>query len=81
MVKKFYKLFYLLPILCCQLSFAQQRTITGVVYDPENRPLPGTSVTVKGTYTSTLTNEDGRYAIDAASGQVLVFSFLGMETQ
>jgi len=63
-----------------QISFAQTKTITGTVTD-DTGPLPGVSIIIKGTTTGTETDFDGNYAIDANTGDVLVFSFIGMETQ
>ena len=63
-----------------QLSFAQTKTITGTVTD-DTGALPGVSIIIKGTTTGTETDFDGNYAIDANTGDVLVFSFVGMETQ
>jgi len=65
--------------LFVQLSFAQERTITGTVSD-ESGPLPGVSVLIEGTTTGTETDFDGNYSISANSGDVLRFSFVGMTT-
>ncbi|HTI05540.1 MAG TPA: SusC/RagA family TonB-linked outer membrane protein [Gemmatimonadales bacterium] len=56
---------------------AQQRTITGRVTSEQNTPLSGVSVVVKGTATRALTTAEGRYSIDAATGQVLQFRLIG----
>ncbi len=55
-------------------------TITGVVSD-NSGPIPGANVVIKGTNRGTQTDVDGRYAIDAKSGEVLVFSFVGLNNQ
>ncbi len=65
--------------LFVQLSFAQERTITGTVSD-ESGPLPGVSVLIEGTTTGTETDFDGNYSISANSGDALRFSFVGMTT-
>jgi TonB-linked SusC/RagA family outer membrane protein len=60
---------------------AQQVRITGKVTDAtDNQPLPGAGVAVKGTTRGTLTNAEGTYSLDAAVGEVLVFSFIGQKT-
>lgn len=71
----------LLLVLIVQLSFAQQKTITGTVTDEDGLPLPGVNVLKKGTSTGTQTDFDGKYSIQAEQGDVLVFSFLGMESK
>ena len=69
-----------LAMLFCFLTFAQQKTITGVVSDSSG-PLPGANVVVKGTTRGTQTNLDGKYAIQASVGEILVFSFIGLDDQ
>jgi len=59
-----------------QFSFAQEKTVTGVVSD-KTGPLPGANVVVKGTTRSTQTDFDGKYSIKAKPGEVLVISFTG----
>lgn len=57
---------------------SQQRTVTGVVRDGSTgSPIAGATVMVKGTNTSVLTNENGRFEIPANERQTLVASFLG----
>ncbi|WP_396174236.1 SusC/RagA family TonB-linked outer membrane protein [Flavobacterium sp.] len=75
--------FYLVVILMyfVQISFAQERTVSGTVTDVSGLPLPGVSIVIKGTSTGTQTDFDGKYSIKALSNQVLVFSFLGTKTQ
>lgn len=81
-MRKLIGLFTLLFLLGLQVSNAQVRTITGVVTDKsDGAPLPGVSVVVKGTLIGTATDVQGRYAIEANSENVLVFSFIGMKTQ
>jgi TonB-dependent SusC/RagA subfamily outer membrane receptor len=60
-----------------QFSFAQEKTVTGVVSDASG-PLPGANVVVQGSKTGTQTDVDGKYSIKAKAGDVLVFSFVGM---
>jgi TonB-linked SusC/RagA family outer membrane protein len=63
-------------------SYAQteKNIITGTVYFEDGSPLPGASILLKGTTAGASTDFDGRYTISAASGQILVFSYLGMTT-
>ena len=78
-----YTLFLLLFIsfLNSNQILSQDNTITGVVSDQDNIPLPGANVLIKGTMTGTLTDFDGAYSIEASQGQILVFSYLGLKTQ
>ncbi|MGG6231053.1 SusC/RagA family TonB-linked outer membrane protein [Tenacibaculum sp. SDUM215027] len=57
---------------------AQEKKITGVVSDSAG-PLPGVNVILKGTTIGTETDFDGKYSLKAKIGDVLVFSFVGMQ--
>ena len=60
---------------------AQTGTITGRIIDEENQPLPGATVTVKGTTVSSATDANGYFKLtNAPSGQqVLVAKFIGYD--
>ena len=60
--------------------FAQTRKISGNVTDESGAPIPGVSVTVKGTTTGTVTNPDGEFSLTVPENEVLSFSFIGMKT-
>lgn len=61
---------------------AMAQTVTGVVTSAaDDEPLIGATVIVKGTATGTSTDLDGNYSIQAAKGQTLVFSYVGMDTK
>jgi TonB-linked SusC/RagA family outer membrane protein len=60
-----------------QFSYAQEKTVTGIVSD-KSGPLPGANVVIQGTKTGTQTDVDGKYSIKAKAGDLLVFSFVGM---
>lgn len=55
--------------------------ISGVVKDSSGEPMPGVSILVKGTTSGTVTDVDGSYSLDAAPGQILLFSFIGYDRQ
>ena len=60
----------------------QKKTITGKVSDDKGEPLPGVSIVVKGTTIGITTDIDGNYTLEIPDeAEVLVFSFIGMETQ
>ncbi len=77
MRSKFKWIFTLLVAFTMQFSFAQEKTITGVVSDASG-PLPGVNVVVKGTQRGVQTGFDGGYSIKAKEGEQLVYSFMGM---
>ena len=74
---KFKWIFTLLLALSMQFSFAQEKTVSGVVSDATG-PIPGVNVIVKGTNRSVQTDFTGSYSIKAKAGEVLAFSFTGM---
>jgi len=78
---KFNGILVLLVVLMAQLTFAQERVVTGVVSDDAGMPIPGVNVLVKGTNSGTQTDFDGKYAIKATPTQILVFNYIGMKTQ
>lgn len=67
-------------LLIMNFSFAQESLISGKVTDANMENLPGATVLVKGTNRGTVTNADGKYVIQAASNETLVFSFVGFES-
>ena len=76
MKTKFKGILTLFLALVVQVSFAQQRTITGKVSDGSG-PLPGVSVVIKGSTIGTETGFDGKYSIKASSGDILIFRYIG----
>ena len=66
----------LLLAMVVQVSFAQEKTVSGTVTEVSG-PLPGVSVSIKGTAKGTETDFDGKYSIKAKTGAVLVFSYVG----
>ena len=63
-------------------GFSQNgNTITGVVKDGNGLGLPGVNVQVEGTNVGAATNWEGEFSIEAESGDVLVFSFIGLKTK
>lgn len=58
-----------------------QQSVSGQVTDENNEPLPGVTVSIKGSAVGTTTDLNGKYNIDASPGDLLVFSFIGYKTQ
>lgn len=68
-------------VLVVQLSFAQTKTVTGTVTDPDGLPLPGVNVLIKGQTSGTQTDFDGEYSLRVNSNQILEFRYVGFATQ
>ncbi|MGS4345478.1 SusC/RagA family TonB-linked outer membrane protein [Myroides odoratus] len=64
--------------LFVQFSFAQEKTLKGVVTE-DGFPLPGATVVIKGTTMGTQTDLDGNYSIKVKEGEVVSFSFIGLK--
>ncbi|MCG8701387.1 MAG: von Willebrand factor type A domain-containing protein [Bacteroidales bacterium] len=64
------------------ICFSATRTITGVVLDDQGQPLPGVTVTIKGTTQGTITDIDGKFTLQVNSEDAeLVFSFIGFQNE
>src|SRR3712207_3670705 len=64
------------------LSQDQTQTISGVITDSKERPLPGANVLIKGTRRGTSTDIDGRFVLNnVAPNAVLVISSQGYAAQ
>lgn len=60
----------------------QSKSISGRVTDATGETIPGVTITVKGTNLGTTTDISGEYRLtNIQENAVLVFSFVGMETQ
>lgn len=64
------------------VAFAQSRVVTGSVTDKQSLPLPGVSVTVKGTPKVVQTNNEGKFSITLEQNeQTLVLTYIGFTTK
>ncbi|RYU93296.1 vWA domain-containing protein [Emticicia agri] len=77
------KLLLLTLTLYLGFIFVQERTITGTVTSADdNFPIPGVTVTVKGTNKGTVTDANGKYSINVSTlHNMLVFKTLGYATK
>ncbi len=56
------------------------KTVSGVVTDADNLPLPGVNVLIEGTTFGTTTDFDGYYSINVKSDDKLIFSYIGFNS-
>ena len=77
-MKSYFRLLLcLIALLLGSTSWAlAQNIVTGTIVD-EQGPLMGVSVHVKGTTHGTITDMDGKYAVEANLGDELEFSYVG----
>ena len=69
-----------LGLMLCIVMYAQQ-AITGNVVDATGEPVIGATVMEKGTTNGTVTDFDGNFTLKVEAGKVLVFSYIGYQTQ
>lgn len=62
-------------------SIAIDAQVTGTVTDENGEPIPGVTITVQGASIGTVTDINGEFTLDAPENAILVFSFIGFETQ
>ena len=67
---KFSGILTLILVLVVQLTFAQEKTISGTVTDNTGLPLPGVNIIIKGTTNGTQSDFDGNYSLQAASPSI-----------
>jgi TonB-linked SusC/RagA family outer membrane protein len=73
-----------IPILLVLLQFltlslfAQSKMIGGTITDAKGQPLNGATIVIKGTNRGVSTGNDGKFAISAEPGSVLLISYSGM---
>lgn len=80
-MKKAYYILFL--TLLTSFNLLAQRTVTGIVTDKNGEELIGVPVHIKGTTIGTTTDIDGKYkiTIPEIENPILVFSYIGLETQ
>ncbi|PTS92815.1 hypothetical protein DBR27_19325, partial [Flavobacterium sp. HMWF030] len=78
MKEKFKSLTVLFFVLVMQFMYAQDRKISGVVSDVSG-VIPNVNVLVRGSKNAVQSNIDGKYIIQAKTGDVLIFSYMGMK--
>ena len=75
------QLLLLLASFAFGMSAAMAQSVSGKVTDGANgEGLPGVAVVVEGSNTGVMSDMDGMYRIQAATGDVLTFSFVGYNT-
>lgn len=82
-MKKLSLLIVFMALCSLQFLHAQSRQITGLITSAQdNAPLPGATVTVKGTSIGAISDVNGNYTINVPEDKnVLVFNFVGMKAQ
>jgi len=81
MSEKFFRFFVLVAVFTTQFAFAQTKSITGTVTEPNGEPLLGATVLVEGTSNGTSTDFDGNFSLNVNQGDQIEVSYVGYATQ
>lgn len=79
---KFYLLVLFSMFLCTHLNAqTNNKKITGSVFDEKQEPVIGATVAVKGSVMGTITDIDGKFALEVPTRGTLVVTYLGYTAQ
>ena len=81
MKTKFSGILTLLLAFVVQLTFAQDKAVSGTVSDESGMPVAGVNIIVQGTSSGTQSDFDGNYSIMVSEGAALTFSYVGYSTE
>jgi TonB-linked SusC/RagA family outer membrane protein len=81
-MKKLFLLLTLFFTVAAGTNLYGQYSVSGTVSDTDGNPMIGVSILVKGSTTGTLTDLDGKFALEVANeNATLEFSYLGFRSQ
>ena len=67
----------MLVLAACPVFAQALSRLSGTVVDDSGEPLPGAAVMIKGTSNGTVTDADGKFALDVPMGATLTVSYIG----
>src|SRR5438045_3478787 len=68
------KIVFLISVLAMSCIAMAQRIVSGSILDENQKPVSDATVMVKGTNRQTLTNQNGKFSIEANDDDILVIS-------
>ncbi|MDN4754234.1 SusC/RagA family TonB-linked outer membrane protein [Porphyromonadaceae bacterium W3.11] len=81
MKNKFLMMFGMI-LFTIKIAFGQDINVQGLVIDENNEPLIGARVSLKNNPTvGASTDFDGKFKLKATKGEIIIFSFIGYDTQ
>ena len=80
--KEYFLVIIFMLLATINVSAQEVKIISGIVTSEKDAmPIPGVNVLIKGTTNGISSGIDGEYAIKALSSDILVFSYIGYESQ
>lgn len=76
--KRILTLLFGMLFTCC--LYAQELTVNGNIIDSYGEPVIGATIMIKGSGTGAASDVDGNFTLKANRGDVLVISYIGMQT-
>ena len=67
----------LMQLCLIPMAFGQTVEVSGTITDESGSGLPGVNIVVEGTSKGTVSDIDGKYALEVEQGNTLIFSFTG----
>ncbi len=64
-----------------KFDWKQTNPVTGRIIGPDGQPLPGVTISVRGTNRATTTDANGQFSIEANRGDVVTVSYVGYQSQ
>lgn len=82
-MRSVFKQFFVVQLflMLCGYAYSQDLRVEGTVLGQSGDPLQGVTVAVKGQVSRVLTDTKGQYQINVPEGAILVFTYVGHETQ
>ena len=77
MKTKFSGILTLILAFVVQITFAQDKAVSGTISDDSGMPIAGVNIIVQGTSSGTQSDFDGNYSIMVDEGASLTFSYVG----
>lgn len=76
-----FKSIFIVILLFCASSFAQEIMVKGTVSSAEGEPILGANILVLKAKKGTTTDFDGKFQIKVKTGDIIQFSYLGFKTK
>lgn len=70
-------------LLCCSAIVSAQTTVSGIVLDQKKNPITGANVYLKGSYSGSMTDHEGKFEFltNSKGSQSIVISYMSFETK